>query len=419
MTNPILKIENIAYGGKGVARLDGKVYFVTSAVTGDEVEVEITKNNKNFAEAKITKFIVKSPLRGTSNCEYSDECGGCQWLEIDYAQQIEWKQSFIEDALTRIGKFAEAPSIEFKKSPQQYNYRNRILLRVHTSPNTQPRIGFFKTASRDLIPIELCQIARPLLNEFIKKFSELRLDVEPQKFRIEIQELPNQKQILATFFPADPKAKGLEKFVRETEEFSITHWAGKVFDLKNAPFADFDTQNGISFLTQAGQFQQVNFDHNQNMRTVIKEQVDHLNPERILDLFCGSGNLSLPLADGERKIEGVEFNKKAIEVAKENVKNNSLKNISYFAADAEKYLAKSKGIFDLLIVDPPRQGMAKTLPHIGKLNANNIIYVSCDPTTLARDLRNLADFGYSIDRLFAFDFFPNTFHIETIAVLSK
>jgi len=419
MKHSSLEIDSIAYGGKGVARIDGKVFFVQDTVPGDVVDIIVTKDTKSFAEAEVENWVKRSQIRVPSPCQYSDECGGCQWQEVPYKTQITWKKSFVVDALKRIAKLEHIPKLTIHPSPDHLNYRNRILLRVHVERNKQPKIGFFKTASRDLIAIDKCKIARRLLNRFITDLSKLRLDVPDQKFRLEIQELPLTSQVAATFHPADPRIKGLDSFVEAVKGWDYTAWAGTYKDVKQSPHLNFDEHLDRRFLTQPGQFQQVNFYHNQTLRNLIATKVEECDVKTILDLFCGSGNLSLALANGQRYIEGIEFNKNAIAVARANVKANRLSNISYFSGDAAKHIAKLKTKFDMIIVDPPRQGMADSLALLGKVDPKYILYVSCDPNTFARDIGRLIPMGYKLMSLDCFDFFPATFHIESFAVLTK
>lgn len=419
------KVEAMAYGGKGISRVDGKVLFAEGAIPGDTLKVRLTEDKGRYATAIIESVVEPSPLRQASPCAYSEECGGCQWQGIAYEQQLEWKRGFVAAALERIGKLpgATAPSIELIGSSTPQNYRNRILLRLHVAADGHVDLGYFRRGTHELVPISACSIAAPALNRSLAAIRSLNLHhLAGLRVRLELQEvnLP-ETQLVATVYPSDGGRQAASAFVAHLRALPDVAWAGLVFDLESAPLVPFEHDLGIQFLTQAGQFQQVNLALNRVLRRLVKEHTDTIKAKRILDLFCGSGNLSLPLADGLRYIEGIESNKKAIRCANATVDHNQLSGFLYLAGDAEKHLwkcSRANEEFDLVILDPPRQGMYQGMIPLKNLNPQHIIYVSCDPTTLARDLGALCKKNlYRIERLVALDFFPNTYHIETVAFL--
>jgi 23S rRNA (uracil1939-C5)-methyltransferase len=424
----VVSIIDVAYGGKGVAREDGQVIFVTGAVPGDRAKVTVTTQKKRYMEAEILELLESSPLRQPSPCSFSDQCGGCQWQEIPYDQQLIWKKSFVESSLKRIGKLQEDLTMTMHGSPQSQNYRNRVLLRLHIDGSGRGRIGYFKGQTRELIPVDQCQIAESPINDFIKFVTTSRFPASNLKLRIEVQVVkPEQrKNLLLTIHPADPKdrERGLDDVVAHLAGYSQVLWGGLMSEIGTAPDTFFDQQAGVTYLTRPGQFQQVNVAHNHNLRDLIASMVDQMQPKRILDVFCGSGNLSLPLIKEGRFVQGVELNKKAIELASSNMERNGLEKslARYFAEPADKHLRqclKQNQKFDLLIADPPRQGMPQEIELVKQLAPRHIIYVSCDPTTLGRDLSKLCQDGtYQVESIHCFDFFPNTYHIETVVQLA-
>lgn len=416
----------MAYGAKGIARHEGKVYFVSDAVVGDVVEGEVTEDHGRYADVAITRLIEASPLRGPATCPYAADCGGCQWMGIAYPEQLSWKHSFVVSALSRIGKLPPGFTVEMKGAEAVEGYRNRILIRLHHKESGEIRIGYFRRQSRELVPITACAIAAPAINELIAKIRALRLDdLSAFTVRMEIQEIsPTERgQLLVTAYPGDGSREHIARFAAMVGQLPGVHWAGLVFDLRHAPKVHFERDLERDFATKPGQFQQVNLGLNRTLRRLVAEFVEAKDPKRILDVFCGSGNLSLPLANGKRYVEGVEANRDAIAVAKHNAASNQVQNVLYLAGDAEKHLWKvSRGgeQFDLVILDPPRQGFHKGVVPLKNLDPQAIIYVSCDPTTLARDLAYLcrAD-HYSVKRVVALDFFPNTYHVETVVFLER
>lgn len=415
----------MAFGGRGIARRDGKVYFVDDAVEGDHVRVRITEDKERYCSAQIVSFIKPSDLRTTPRCQFIEKCGGCQWMGISYDKQLEWKAQFINSALKRIGKLPDDFAATVRPSPDVLAYRNRVLIRIHIGENGSLRCGYFQRGSRDLVAINRCEIACDAINRIINALPTLDLSsCKDIRVRLEIQELPHGSgQVVMTIYPADGSRDATNKFVDLLKALPDVSWAGLVFDLPQAPTLDFDSQFERSFLTIPGQFQQVNVLHNHNLRQYIRDLVNEIQPKRVLDVFCGSGNLSIPLADGKRYVEGVEANKVAIACAKKNAARNNIENTLYIAGDAEKHMwkvSKNHESFDLVILDPPRQGFFKGMVPLKNLNPAHIIYVSCDPSTLARDLGYLTrNDTYVVRSVTGFDFFPNTYHVETVAVLSR
>jgi 23S rRNA (uracil1939-C5)-methyltransferase len=429
-----LTIDSMAFGGKGVGRRDGKVYFVEDAVEGDTAMVSVSTETDRYNEARVTRLVKPSALRGPSPCAVSDVCGGCQWQGIPYKQQMEWKKQFIVNSLRRIGKLGETIQVETMPSPQTNGYRNRILVRARIYPDGRLAVGYFRRGSRDFVPITRCEIAVDRINRFIERLRDidfkdhmtLRGMTEEVRFRFEIQDLPTRTDqeahlLISVYDPDDtkfPTTAIVDQFTALGEVF----WAGSIRDISAAPITAFETDLDVTFHTAAGLFQQVNVPHNHRVRRLVKETVDAINPTRILDIFCGSGNLSLSLADGKRHIDGVEFSKRAIETAEHNLKLGRISGAHYYAADTEKFLwraAKNGVMYDMIIADPPREGMYKCLIPIMKLKPKHLLYISCDPTTLSRDLNALCNQGFVVQRFVALDFFPNTYHIESFVVLGR
>ncbi len=429
-----LKIESTAFGGKGVARFDGKVYFVEGAVEGDVALVEVISTGERYNEGKVSKLIQSSHHRGPSPCPVSDVCGGCQWQGIPYAMQLEWKKGFITNSLSRIGKLGNDIDVEILPSPKQNTYRNRIFLRARLSVSGQLSVGYFRRASRDFVAVSNCAIAVDRINRFIaelccRSFKDevISLNLQQElKFRFEVQDIPTQKDhdrhLLVTVYDGDDPNVSMDPLISAITKMPSVYWCGNSKDIHKAPMVLFDQQLNRTFHTSAGIFQQINIDHNHTVRSMVSDVVETCRPLRILDLFCGSGNLSLALAGDERMIDGVEFSKRAIEVAKHNVQILGLKNINFYSGDTEKFLwraAKQGVLYDMVIADPPREGMFKSLIPLQKIKPKHIIYISCDPTTLSRDLNALCKANYRITRFVALDFFPNTFHIESFVVLER
>ena len=238
--------------------------------------------------------------------------------------------------------------------------------------------------------------------------------------------------IAIVLYPTEGEKQDLAKLKDYLNRLPGVLWVGSVFDLEDAPIFAFEETSNIPsfpeererivFSTSPGMFQQVNINLNGKLRQLVTQYVKSKNPSKILDLFCGSGNLSLMLSDQNRYIEGIETNRSSIKCAQFNVAINNIQNSQYFRGDTEAHLwkcAKKGESFDLVLTDPPREGMYKGIIPLLKIFPKNIVYVSCDPATLARDLGSLCNKGYKIEKIEAFDFFPNTYHVETAVFLER
>ena len=433
MDKLVLNIQAVAFGGSGIARLNGKVYFVPDGVPEDKVEVRVTEEKKKYCTAEIVSFIEKSPLRSQSPCPYSSECGGCQWIEIDYSKQLEWKKSFVTSSLSRIGKlpeFNQDPGI--LPSPNQFNYRNKILLRsriIKEEGKNKIVVGFFKKSTRDFIRIKTCMISDSSINLFLEEIQSLNFseDLVGLEFKIEVQSLYQSRiegtpLVIVTIYPAtQDKLEVYDPIKNTLSTLTIVERCSLIMEEKKRFLLEKDTikDKELSFYTAQSQFQQVNIDLNKKLRRMIFDKVPE-KAQRVLDLFCGSGNLSLALKN--EYVEGIEISPLAIETAKYNVEKNGLDNRVYLAGSSEAHLwkcVKNNEKFDIVIADPPREGMYKEVIPLSILEPETIIYVSCSPPTLARDIATLSKKGYEIKDIICLDFFPNTFHVETVVTLSK
>ena len=420
-----LHVEKMAYGGSGIAKLDGKTYFIDEAIPGDKVRVQIFEDKKTFARARVISFLELSKLRKESFCPYK-QCGGCQWNEATYEVQQDWKKDFVKNALEKITKIPLPEDFSFVASKPQH-YRNRVLLRGEIQENHSVGVGFFRKKTRTQIHIEHCAITSPLINKVIEKINLIHVNVKAQKFRIELQEFPyfastQTAAVTAVIHRVESKNRELEDFVDAVGRIEEVIWAGLSVDLDHAPVLPIEERDGTTFFSSPGQFYQINLELNHILRSLVKEEIERdAKLSSVLDLFCGSGNLSLSLGHSKRRITGVEISKKAIKIAKHAAKFNKLNESSYKTIDSVKYLSDlsvSKKKFDVIILDPPRAGIKDGVEALRKILAKKILYVSCDPNTLARDLKSLC-VDYKLTRMVCFDFFPQTFHVETLAILEK
>lgn len=421
-----LTIQSLAFGGFGIGHHESKVVFVPDTIPGDEVLVSIQEEKKNFCFASVEKILKASPQRVQINCSFAEKCGGCQWLGMAYEQQVSTKQNFVLDAFKRIARITLPIDAKIENHPSKpTHYRNRALLRGQIHGNGKLTVGFLERSTHNQVAITSCLNLDPLINTFIDELSKLKLTCTPQKLRLEVQVLPaHQEQAKAPLLVMIEPLHGPQALTELKKTLALNPlvaWVGFYHEIKDAAYFEFENDLGIKFYTAPSVFQQVNLAMNHKVRRLIHSYISSKKIASLLDLFCGAGNLSLALADSQRKILGVEQTKLSIELACHAVKANKLALAEYICMPAEKFLKKAvhdQSHFDLIIADPPRKGMKDCMNSIKQLNASYIIYMSCDPMTLARDIKELSD-TYTIEQVHTFDFFPNTYHVESLIFLRK
>jgi 23S rRNA (uracil1939-C5)-methyltransferase len=412
-------IDAVAFGGDGIARLDGKVIFVPDTVPEEQVRITLIENKGRFARGKVLKRLRLAPYLQQSPCPYSKRCGGCQWLEVPYTHQLAWKQSFIVAAMQRIARWEVPVDFQVLASPEQKAYRNRIKVRLRSHEDGRLELGYYAKGSHELVAIESCWIAASPINEALRRLAQLRLQpqLRTSTYELELQHLAGDRvtAILLSPLAAEFRRSMIDAAAGDPWLREHILWP----DTTDAPHL-LEEDHGLAYRTFAGQFQQVNLAANRQLRTWVREKVLAAGARRILDVFCGSGNFSLQLAKEGREVWGIEVADVAITCAQENVRSNQLQKAHYAQGFAHQILDRfpelSQGV-DCIIVDPPRKGMAEALAPLLQIPAPLLIYISCDPNTLARDLKELMAAGYQVEEGMGVDFFPHSYHVETVLLL--
>ena len=375
-----IRIDSLSYGGAGVGRAEGIVHFVPFSCPGDLLEIKITRREKRYREAEIVRIIEASPDRVNPPCPYFGTCGGCQWQHVDYKSQLESKEKELKSALvkSRLGD-CSSKVLPVIPSPAEYGYRRTARFKIgKKGKDGAPEAGFFKTSSHDLVGIEKCLLLDDALNNGFK-------DTDINKTNL----------------------VGFDLFLDD----------GKV-----VPFYRFSEHDiGADFFQANGEVNKIMMNY---IRKIVAEHLKD-NP-RILDLFCGDGNLSLQFAETAASITGWDNSKTAIQRGKmraEKMKEAGIKcRIRYHEADVDrswKFISGHAREADCIIIDPPRRGLKKQAARLAGLKVPLIIYVSCSPPALTRDLAMLTEAGYQVEELQPLDMFPQTYHLETVAVLKR
>ncbi|SHI44261.1 23S rRNA m(5)U-1939 methyltransferase [Malonomonas rubra DSM 5091] len=420
-----LKIEALANGGKGIARTDGRVVFVAGAFPGDRVRCRLTKIKKNYAEGEVAELLQPSPLRRTPPCPVADECGGCQWQQLPYAEQLKWKQQLFVDTLTRqVG--ADSSVIKLiVPSPNEFGYRSRVQVKCFFAPEGFIT-GFFRSKSKYVIGVERCPLMPDALNDLLVA---LRQVIAGSRFGKEIPQLDlsigsdGKRRAVVHFLGRD--AAPLSELLLPVAQkigFDLAVQSGRKSNLQ-AVVGNGDLQIAvddpeISLTYAAGGFAQINLAQNRALVETAVAAAELRGNENVLDLYCGMGNFSLPLARRARSVTGVEDYAPSIEMAKRNAADNRIQNVDFYAMPAEDALSRFAGQFDLLVLDPPRIGAYDVAKQLAEKPVPKIIYISCDPQTLARDLKVLLSRNYRLVSSQAFDMFPQTHHVESLSVLT-
>lgn len=379
-----VKIEKIIPNGYGLAFADGLTIFVSLAAQGDKLRIRIREKKGKLAFAEIVEVIEPSVNRITPPCQYFGKCGGCDFQQMSYSAQLEAKVGIIQDCLKRIGKIDFQGTINVIGSPKEFGYRTRAQWHANTR---RKQIGYFKRFSNQIIDVEDC----PVLDEKLQEtLTNLRENLNWEEFwaeTIEIETATNGEKVSVYS----------NEIIEPTEKIS------------------FEVLGNRYFYNAEGFFQ-----GNQSLiESLIKISIDGAKGKNALDLYCGVGLFSLPLAKQFENVFAVESNEKAIELARENAQLSRSGNIDFYAENVGDWLTENSTQYvDFILLDPPRSGTEKeTIEKILQIKPAEISYVSCDPATLARDLRILTE-TYLVESITAIDLFPQTHHIETVVRLS-
>lgn len=407
-------IRDILIDGRGVGETPDKVAFIEGAIFGEVCEIEIIEEKKNFYNAKKIKTIKESPYQTQAPCPYFYECGACTIMDIKYEKQLEIKKNLIIQALAKSTSY-KLDDIEIIPS-KELRYRNKIRLQVDKDGS----LAYNKPYTNDLVYIKDCLLAKENIGENVAEIEKITRNITGAYPSIikEITIRTNGKDIMLNLDLLDNK--DAISYINErysTSKFYINIIGRENINISGCDNLDYEIFDKI-FRISSNDFYQVNDFQIENLYGEAKKFLGE--GKKVLDLYCGSATSSIAI-NGDNLV-GVEINKNAIKDAKINAEKNNLKDYKFIAKNAkyidEKFIKKEK--IDSLIVDPPRAGLDKDLiKAIGKSGLKEIIYISCNPQTLARDINRFEKQGYKLEKIKAVDMFPQTMHVETVALLSK
>jgi 23S rRNA (uracil1939-C5)-methyltransferase len=441
-----LRVDSLAYGGNGVARLNGFVVFVRRGLPGDLVRARVTKVKRGFAEALATDVLEPSSQRVDAPCAHYPACGGCRFQDLAYESQVAAKESQVRDALVRLGGVPVPPLEPIVPAASHFHYRNKLEYSFTSTPSG-PALGFHKAGRWDeVLEVERCWLTTDLGNairDAVRDWArEEGLEAYSQEDgsgylrHLVVREGRNTAQALVQLVtaPGEKFETGyLVEVLRRFPEVRSIHWAvnDTPAEVTNLPTRLLWGEEvieeellGLRFRLRPNAFLQTNTEMAETLYRIALEYAALTGGETVYDLYCGTGTIGLAMASQALTVWGVEISEESVACALDNMDLNGITNAAFFAGNVSQSLeelAERAGPPDVVVVDPPRAGLAgKALRRMAALEAPRVVYVSCNPTTLAGDVKTLrSEFGYELVRARPVDMFPHTPHVETVALLER
>lgn len=437
-----LEITDISSEGMGVGKYEGFTFFVHGGIIGDVVYIEVLEIKKKFGIGRVVGILEKSPYRDEPQCQHFYQCDGCQLQNLAYEKQLEFKKNRVINSLMRIGKIEDILVMDTIGMDYPYRYRNKVEFQV----GKDYKIGFFKKGTHTVVPVEKSIIQDEIVDDILiimKKFMK--------KYKVDGYDKKSKKGIIKNLLIRTTKEnKAMVVIVTKDEYFPhkkeliemLTYSGNTVVSIyqninKNDKLVTLgprdiklygedrvlDHIGEYKFLISPKSFFQVNHEQTKVLYDQVVEYLNLTGNEVVADLYCGIGTISIYISKHVRKVYGVEVVKEAIEDARENLKLNNIDNVEFILGKSEDVLPKlnEKGIkIDAIVVDPPRKGLDKSLIYsIIEASPQRIAYVSCNPSTLARDLGYLVEEGYKVVEVQPVDMFPHTTHVECVVLMSR
>ncbi len=443
-TSHAVTIDGYTNEGAGVARLDGLVVFIPGTIRGERWEILLLKVNKNVAWGKAVTLLEASPERVEEDCPHAGKCGGCQYRHMSYGEECVAKGQRVADAMLKVGGIEyNWPAVLGADQPDRY--RNKVQFPVASGAGGGS-IGFFRPRSHDVIDVEDCllqpqsaskiraEVKRWMMTYNIPAYDEktkkglvrhlyLRTNHRGQVLVCLVvngNKLPEERNLVAWLQAVEPNLVGVMYNINKQDTNVIL---GRKYRLIWGH--DFLEENlmGLTFKLSVPSFFQINRVQTEKLYAKAVEFAGLTGTETVLDLYCGIGTISLCMAQKAGKVVGCEIIPEAIEDAQQNADRNGIENVDFYCGDAGEVAAQLSTVDirpDVIVVDPPRKGLAPEVPEIlANIGAEKIVYVSCDPATLARDVKKFTELGYHFVKGQGVDMFPRTVHVETVILLEK
>jgi 23S rRNA (uracil1939-C5)-methyltransferase len=448
----LLKVDvtDVALGGKAIARHEGRVVFVDRGLPGDRIEARVTRVKPTFAEARLETLESPSPSRVEAPCPHVARCGGCRFQDLDYPSQIAIKERHVREALVHLGGFESPRIAPIRPAPDVFHYRNKMEFSFHPAPDGRPLLGLHERGTFDRVfPIETCLLPSPLTVEIVRLTQEFAAAHAWQAYHparhtgvvrfLIVRHLPLTDQCAVHLIAASADVPAIEEWARAVRELSpaIKTISLGINDARgNVAFSQrekllwgngtiTERMLGLEFDVSANAFLQTNSRQAEALYAAVLEAAAPRPTDTVIDLYCGTGTLTLLMARAASKAFGVESVPDSVARAGENARRNGIDNVRFVEGEARRVLREwaigerpAPGRADVVVVDPPRSGLhPRVVARAAELSPRRLVYVSCNPATLARDLKDFVARGLGLDEVEPFDMFPHTPHIACVARL--
>lgn len=400
----VVEIEKLDHQGRGIARAFEKTIFVEGALPDEVVKIKVVKIKKKIVEAKMLEMLKGSSKRVVAPCPYYDRCGGCDLMHLSYEEQLQFKANKVKEIMRRYAGIEEDKIKTIVGSDVPFYYRNKITLQV------QKQIGLYQKKSYQIVPIDACMICDAKMNEIMQSLKKMTLIGNGQIIIRNSRHFPDTMVVFV-----DLEVDGWETL--KTQVTSIVKRQGKQNHILYGNDVIYERLKDYIYVISPDSFFQVNTAQTIKLYDKVEEYAALTGDEKVLDLYCGTGTIGIYLSQRAKEVLGMEMNEHAILNANRNKELNHLDHITFQCGDVSKLIDQIPWKPDVVIVDPPRAGLdAHTLQMLKHINPKRIVYVSCDPMTLARDLKELSS-DYEVMEITPVDMFCETYHVECVTLL--
>lgn len=393
-----VRIKKLDHFGRGVTSIDNKVCFVKGALDDEIVEIKVLKNKSKYMEAETANIINRSLNRKRVQCPYYNLCGSCHLLHMSYMRENKFKKEKVQELLKR---YTDLDNFKIHDTCflNEFSYRNKVVFHVK-----EKKLGYFSEKTHDLVEIDSCLLLPDKINNLIEILKKV-----VKKSAVDSITIRTSNNLEKIMVKIDGKVNDISD-IKDKVDVLIAD--NKLISKESKIISKI---GNINYYVSIDSFFQVNKDLTEKLYEKVLEYTEKIKPQKVLDLYCGTGTIGIYISKFAKQIIGVDSCKSSISDALENVKLNNVKNIKFICDKVENAIDSFKDI-DMIIVDPPRAGLdGKTINYIQKINPQNIIYVSCDPITLARDIKLLKN--YQLEEVTPFNMFPKTYHVECVCIL--
>lgn len=422
-TELICKIDGISHNGEGVGRINGKVVFVPGAIPGEEITCKLLHESRSLMRAALIDVIAASPYRVEPGCPYYGRCGGCSYQHMSYEKELACKGQVVEQQLRRIGgQQCEVQPVIGMDDP--WSYRNKVEWQLFVNESGGASLGYINVEQGGPVPINACRLLKPSINELsMALHRQAGILYMAGVQRIGIRWSDTEHSLMLNLFSDNTAA--VEALLPQLEDVleqaaTVNVISHTSLQTLQGPGYTMEKAAGLNLKVSPLSFFQVNQAQSERLFKLLRDMAGEQNCASVVDAYCGTGVMALALADRADRLTGIENYPGAIQDARENARLNNIENCDFLEGFCEDVIPDLQPPCDLLLLDPPRAGCKPpVLQAVLKLNPARIIYVSCNPATLARDLKILTAGGYRTEMVQPLDMFPRTWHIETVVLLSR